>query len=160
MTLSYVSLSSTSNTSSLKNDASSPPGGPYIPIINSLCSLISYISHAILPMLSLSVPDSFGIISRPFLASMSIPPLLFGLSFVELCIFPVHKFFVLFRLSPLSLVSTRIIKSSFFRPNFFSVFSLFPCCPNPFTFNDRILICDILFLVLSLLSPLFCSMCF
>ena len=52
-----------------------------------------------------------------------------------------------FRLSPLSLVSTRMIKSSFFILNFFSAFSLFPCCPNPFTFSDRIFTCDILFFV-------------
>ena len=104
-------------------------------------------------MFALSLPDSLGSISRPLLASISIPPLLFGNSFVELCTFPVHAFLAFFRLSPLSLVSTRIMKSSFFRLNFLNVLSLLPCCPNPFTFRDRILICEMLFLFLSFLSP-------
>ena len=109
-------------------------------------------------MFALSFPDSFGSISRPLLASMSIPPLLFGLSFVELCTFPVQVFLAFFRLSPLSLVSTRIMKSSFFRLSFLNVLSLYLCCPNPFTFKDLNLICDILFLFCSFF-PHFGSQC-
>ena len=123
-------------------------------MISIRCPLISYISHAILPLFSLSFPDSFGVMSRPLLASISIPPLLFGCSFIEPCMFPVHEFSICCRLSFFNLVSTRIIKSSLLLFSFFSALSLFFWSPSPFTFSALTVICDMLFCCL---VPFCCS---
>ena len=75
----------------------------------------SFVGDRILAMIGISNHESLVMLFQiPFFASIIIPPLLLGLLFVEMCIFPVHIFLVFFRLSPLSLVSTRIMKSSFF----------------------------------------------
>ena len=69
----------------------------HMPIIQILCPFISYISQAILPLFALSFPDSLGIMSRPLFASISISRLLFGCSFIELCMFPVYRLWTCFR---------------------------------------------------------------
>ena len=115
-----------------------------MPIISILWPLSSYISHAILPFFVLSIPDFFGITSSPLFVSISIPPLPFGCSFMELCIFPVHVLWTCLRLSFFNLVSTRMMKSSFFWLSFLRALFLLLSSPSPFTFKVLTFISDML----------------
>ena len=124
---------------------SSPPGGPYIPIMRILFPLVSYTPHAILPFFCVSCPSSTTWASIPCLTSIRTPPLLCGVSLFAPYTFPFHESLTSLSDCFFSLVSVRIRKSAFVFARLVSTVFLFLQSPIPFTFMHFIVFFYILF---------------